>query len=49
MMATVSRGLRRKLADVTYLFDSTDLRLSTLSADWARFSSEAIGEAVRHL
>jgi hypothetical protein len=43
MMASAHRGLRRKLADLTYLIDSTSLRLSTLSADWARFSADAVG------
>jgi hypothetical protein len=43
MMARMHRGLRRKLADVTYLIDSTGLRLSGLSRDWARFSDCAVG------
>ena len=43
MMASAQRGLRRKLAGLTYLIDSTGLRLTTLSADWARFSGKAIG------
>jgi hypothetical protein len=43
MMASAHRGLRRKLADLTYLIDSTSLRLSALSADWGRFSANAIG------
>lgn len=43
MMMLAHRGLRRKLADVTYLIDSTGLKLNTLSADWARFSADAVG------
>jgi IS4 transposase len=43
MMAAAHRGLRRKLADLTYLIDSTGLRLSGLSSDWARFSDYAVG------
>ena len=43
MMSLAHRGLRRKLADLTYLIDSTSLPLSTLSADWARFSANAVG------
>lgn len=43
MMASAHRGLRRKLADLTYLIDSTSLRLNALSADWARFSANAVG------
>src|SRR6266436_1988726 len=42
-MTLAHRGLRRKLADLTYLIDSTSLRLSALSADWARFSDAAVG------
>ena len=43
MMTLAHRGLRRKLAGLTYLIDSTSLRLNALSADWARFSAEAVG------
>jgi hypothetical protein len=43
MMASAHRGLRRKLADLTYLIDSTSLKLNDLSADWARFSARAVG------
>lgn len=43
VMALAHRGLRRKLADLTYLIDSTSLRLNALSADWARFSTAAVG------
>ena len=43
MMAATHRGLRRSLSDLTYLIDSTGLRLSALSSDWARFSDYAVG------
>jgi len=43
MAARLHRGLRRKMAEAVYLIDSTGLRLSTLSADWARFSRYACG------
>jgi hypothetical protein len=38
LMARCERSLGRKLADAVYLIDSTVLRLSPLSADWAQFS-----------
>jgi hypothetical protein len=43
MMAQAHRGLRRALADTTYLIDSTGLRLDERSAHWARFSSGVCG------
>jgi Transposase DDE domain/Domain of unknown function (DUF4372) len=43
MMAQAHRGLRRALADTTYLIDSTGLRLDERSADWARFSAGVCG------
>jgi IS4 transposase len=43
MMARVGRGVRRTLAETTYLIDSTGLRLNRLSADWAWFSAKACG------
>ena len=43
MMSQVHRGLRRALADTTYLIDSTGLRLDERSADWARFSAGVCG------
>jgi hypothetical protein len=43
MMASAKRGVRRSLAETTYLLDSTGLRLSGLSADWARFSARVCG------
>ena len=36
MMKQAHRGLRRKLAETTYLIDSTGLRLNESSAGWAR-------------
>lgn len=42
MMQRASRGLRRKIADTTYLIDSTGLRLNNLS-QWARFSAGVCG------
>ena len=43
MMRQAHRGLRRALADTTYLIDSTGLRLDERSADWARFSANVCG------
>jgi hypothetical protein len=43
MMGQAHRGLRRALADATYLIDSTGLRLDERSADWARFSAGVCG------
>jgi Transposase DDE domain/Domain of unknown function (DUF4372) len=43
MMERAHRGLRRKLAETTYLIDATSLRLSERSAAWARFSAKACG------
>jgi hypothetical protein len=43
MIKQAHRGLRRKIAETTYLIDSTGLRLSALSADWARFSTGVCG------
>jgi hypothetical protein len=37
LVAHAGRGLRRKIGEAVYLVDSTSLRLSELSADWARF------------
>jgi len=46
MMRSAHRGLRRALADTTYLIDSTGLRLDERSADWARFSTGVCGAKV---
>jgi IS4 transposase len=43
MMKQAHRGLRRSLADTTYLIDSTGLRLNELSNGWARFSAGVCG------
>jgi len=43
MLARAHRGLRRHLADTTYLIDSTGLRLDRRSLDWARFSERVCG------
>lgn len=43
MIDRAGRGLRRKLAETTYLIDSTSISLTKLSADWARFSSGVCG------
>jgi hypothetical protein len=37
------RGLRRATADAVRLIDSTSVRLSSLSADWATFSTDVFG------
>lgn len=37
------RGLRRKTGEAVHLIDSTGLRLSALSKDWARFSTGVCG------
>jgi hypothetical protein len=46
MMKQASRGLRRKLAETTYLIDATNVRLNELSAGWARFSTGVCGAKV---
>jgi IS4 transposase len=43
MVARAARGVRRSLAETTYLIDSTGLRLSGLCAEWARFSAKVCG------
>ncbi len=37
------RGLRRKIAETTYLIDATSMRLNSFSADWSRFSAGVCG------
>ena len=37
------RGLRRALAETTYLIDATGVRLCGAAAEWARFSAKASG------
>jgi Transposase DDE domain/Domain of unknown function (DUF4372) len=39
----VTRGLRRKAGEAVHLIDSTGLRLSALSKDWAQFSTGVCG------
>jgi hypothetical protein len=43
LVQCAARGLRRTVAEATYLIDSTGLRLSSLSADWARYSAGVCG------
>jgi IS4 transposase len=43
MMQQVHRGLRRRVKDAVRLIDSTSVRLSSLSKDWARFSADVSG------
>ncbi len=46
MMRQAHRGLRRKLAQTTYLIDATGVRLNAFSASWARFSAGVCGAKV---
>jgi IS4 transposase len=46
MMKQAHRGLRRKLAETTYLIDATSVKLNARSADWARFSTSLCGAKV---
>jgi IS4 transposase len=43
LLKQAHRGLRRKTADAVRLIDSTSVRLSSLSADWATFSAHVYG------
>jgi IS4 transposase len=43
MMQQAHRGLRRTMKDTVRLIDSTSLRLSSLSEDWAAFSADVCG------
>lgn len=43
LMGRCERALGRKVADAVHLVDSTGFRLSSLSADWARFSDGVYG------
>jgi hypothetical protein len=43
LVKQASRGLRRKCDGLTYLIDSTGLRLNGLSRGWAQFSAEVCG------
>ena len=46
MVRQAHRGLRRKIAEITYLIDSTGVRLNGLSTGWARFSEGVCGAKV---
>jgi IS4 transposase len=46
MLKQAGRGLRRKLAETTYLIDATSVRLNERSAGWARFSAGVCGAKV---
>src|SRR5438034_8401417 len=43
MLPQAHRGLRRATADAVRLIDSTSVRLSSLSDDWAAFSADVFG------
>jgi IS4 transposase len=43
LMTRLQRGSRRKIGDCVRLIDSTSVRLSALSGDWARFSTDVCG------
>jgi IS4 transposase len=43
LMKQAHRGLRRSLEETVYLIDSTSVRLTELSKDWARFSAGVCG------
>lgn len=43
LMSRCQRSLGRKLAEAVHLVDATSFRLSSLSADWARFSNGVYG------
>ena len=43
MLGQVHRGLRRAAGDAVLLIDSTSVRLSSLSRDWATFSTNVYG------
>ena len=43
MVGSAGRGLRRKIGEAVHLVDATGLRLSALSAEWARFSEGVCG------
>jgi IS4 transposase len=43
LMAQLQRGYRRKISDCVRLIDSTSVKLSNLSGDWATFSAGVCG------
>jgi IS4 transposase len=46
MLALAHRGLRRHVSEATFLIDSTSVRLTSLSGQWARFSKGVYGAKV---
>ncbi len=46
LVGQAQRGLRRAVSEATYLIDSTGVRLSGMSIDWARFSAGVCGAKV---
>jgi len=46
LMRQAHRGLRRKLAETTYLIDATGVRLNEHSAGWTRFATGVCGAKV---
>src|SRR5271170_303062 len=46
LVSQLQRGARRKIAETTYLIDSTSVRLSCASTSWARFSEGVCGAKV---
>lgn len=46
MVKRMNRGLRRTIADTTYLIDATPVRLNGLNEGWARFSEGVCGAKV---
>lgn len=46
MLGQANRGVRRTLAEAVRLIDSTSVRLSSLSEDWATFSAGVCGAKV---
>jgi len=49
MVRRMHRGLRRALADSVYLIDSTHVRLSAVTADWAQYSAAGVCGAKVHV
>ena len=49
MLGQTHRGLRRATANAVRLIDSTSLRLSSLSADWATFSIDVRSQSAHCL
>lgn len=43
MVGRAQRGLRRKVAEATYLIDATSLHLSGTGSEWAHFASKPCG------